>query len=191
RRLGHEVDAAEDDGRLVHLGRLAGQLEAVAGDVGQLLNLTLLIVVGEDDRVFAGLEGADFVDDVGHERGPCFVNRVAGSTHVTGDRAAARPLTVILSRRPLPSARAAWIMGRSNHLFGEDGTVGKVLCGVVALVLAAGGVRAQADKPAEERALADKATKLTQESEELFGQGKVKEAADKAAEALDLRRKLY
>ena len=30
------------------LGRVAGQLEAVAGEVGQLLDLAVLVVVGED-----------------------------------------------------------------------------------------------------------------------------------------------
>jgi hypothetical protein len=51
------VDAAKDDRRVVDLGRLAGQLEAVAGDVGQFLDFAFLVVVGEDDGVLAGLEG--------------------------------------------------------------------------------------------------------------------------------------
>src|SRR5262249_39298279 len=41
RRLGHEVDAAEDDGGGVDRGRGAGQLEAVAGEVGQLLDFAV------------------------------------------------------------------------------------------------------------------------------------------------------
>src|SRR5207247_5440969 len=40
-RFGHEVNAAEDDGAGLHLGGGAGEIQAVAGDVGQLLDLTL------------------------------------------------------------------------------------------------------------------------------------------------------
>src|SRR5262249_28664024 len=43
----------------------------------------------------------------------------------------------------------------------------------------------------EEKELADKATKLNREGVQLYGLGKRKEAAEKAAEALTMRRKLY
>ena len=65
-RLGHEVDPAEDDGPGVNPGRRPGQLEAVAGDVGQLLDLAFLVIMGQDRGVLALLEGEDLVVDVGH-----------------------------------------------------------------------------------------------------------------------------
>ena len=49
-RLGHEVHAAEDDVRRVRPGRrLLGQLEGVAGDVGELDDLVALVVVAEHE----------------------------------------------------------------------------------------------------------------------------------------------
>jgi CHAT domain-containing protein/Tfp pilus assembly protein PilF len=71
---------------------------------------------------------------------------------------------------------------------------GLLACGLLTLLLTA-GVQAQADKPPEwtpeEKELADKATKLNEAGEQLYGMGKLKEAAEKFAEALALRRKLY
>ena len=56
RSLGHEVDAAELD----HLGvggrRLPREAERVADEVGHVLELGELVVVGEDDRVALGRE---------------------------------------------------------------------------------------------------------------------------------------
>src|SRR5262249_3599398 len=57
--FGHEVDAGEDDvfgadGADALGGELA-ELEAVAGEVGELDDLVLLVVVAEDDEVFADL----------------------------------------------------------------------------------------------------------------------------------------
>ena len=53
-RLGHEVDAAEDDElRLGPTGRIAGQLERVAGDVGELDDLVALVVVSQDEHPLA------------------------------------------------------------------------------------------------------------------------------------------
>ena len=51
RRLGHEVDAAEEDRRGVRRGRLPREPERVADVVGDVLHLGQLVVVGEDDRV--------------------------------------------------------------------------------------------------------------------------------------------
>ena len=49
-RLGHEVHAAEDDVRRLRAGGgLAGQLERVAGDVGELDDLVALVVVAEHE----------------------------------------------------------------------------------------------------------------------------------------------
>ena len=68
-RLGHEVDAAEGD----HLGagarRLLGEAERVAHEVGDVLDLGQLVVVGEDDgaallgeRPHLGLQRGDVVE---------------------------------------------------------------------------------------------------------------------------------
>ena len=54
--------------RRIDLGRLAGQLEAVAGDVGQFLDLALLVVVGEDGGADLLLEVEDFGGDVVERR---------------------------------------------------------------------------------------------------------------------------
>ena len=49
--LGHEMHAAEDDELGVFLlGGLAGELEAVAGEVGEIDNGVLLIMMPEDDQ---------------------------------------------------------------------------------------------------------------------------------------------
>ena len=48
--LGHEVHAAEDDVLRLRAGRrVPGQLEGVAGDVGELDDLVALVVVAEDE----------------------------------------------------------------------------------------------------------------------------------------------
>ncbi len=75
RRLGHEVDAAEDDHVGVGLGRLARQGERVAGEVGDAVeDLRRLVVVRQDHRVPLLLEAPDRGDvgrvdrplDLGH-----------------------------------------------------------------------------------------------------------------------------
>ncbi len=63
--LGHEVDAAEGDDLGLGRRRLARELERVAGEVGDVLDLRHLVVVGEDDRVALGGQRADLV---GHAR---------------------------------------------------------------------------------------------------------------------------
>ena len=60
-RLGHEVDAAEDDRGRVGGGRLAREAERVADVVGHVLHLGHLVVVGEDDRVALARELADLL----------------------------------------------------------------------------------------------------------------------------------
>ena len=72
-RLGHEVDAAEDDVRRVRPGRgLLGQLEAVAGHVGELDDLVTLVVVAEHEHRVAerglGLASASHQAGVGGSR---------------------------------------------------------------------------------------------------------------------------
>ena len=56
--LGHEVNAAELDHLGIGLRRLAGEAERVADEVGHVLQLRQLIVVGEDDGVALGGERA-------------------------------------------------------------------------------------------------------------------------------------
>ena len=51
RGLRHEVDAREDDHLGRRLRRLAGEAERVAHEVGDVLDLGPLVVVGDDDRV--------------------------------------------------------------------------------------------------------------------------------------------
>ena len=64
------MDAAEDDGVGLHLRGGAGQLQAVAGEVGQFLDVAFLVVVGQDGGVFLGFEVTDFVEEIGHQRVP-------------------------------------------------------------------------------------------------------------------------
>ena len=63
------MHAAKDDGLGGHGRGGPGQLEAVAGKVGQFLDIAFLIVVGENRSVGAFLERKDFVDNVGHWQG--------------------------------------------------------------------------------------------------------------------------
>src|SRR5439155_11427006 len=71
-RLGHEVDAAENDRARGDSGGGAGQLEAVAGAVGQLLDLSILVIMGQNRGVFANLQTADLIQDVVQRRDPLF-----------------------------------------------------------------------------------------------------------------------
>ena len=66
--LGHEVDAGEEDdvGRRL-LGRLR-ELERVAQEVGEVLDVALLVVVREQDRVALALEALDLVFEVERAR---------------------------------------------------------------------------------------------------------------------------
>jgi iron-sulfur cluster assembly accessory protein len=69
--LGHEVHAAEDDELGVRPGgRLAGELERVAGDVGELDDLVALVVVAEHEDPVAerGLGARARADQVGVAR---------------------------------------------------------------------------------------------------------------------------
>ena len=59
RRLGHEVDAAEGDHVPVHLRGGARQGQGVAHEVGEILDLVLLVVVGQQDGVALLLELED------------------------------------------------------------------------------------------------------------------------------------
>ena len=61
RRLGHEVDAAEDDHLCLGGGRLARQTERVADEVRDVLDLGHLVVVGEDHCLALRDQRADLV----------------------------------------------------------------------------------------------------------------------------------
>ncbi len=64
RRLGHEPDPAERDDIGIGRGGLARQIEAVADEIGEVLYLRLLVIMGEDDRVAFLLEARDFGEQV-------------------------------------------------------------------------------------------------------------------------------
>ena len=70
--FGHEEHAAEHDHRRIDLGGLAGELQAVAGDVGERLDLALLVVVGQDGGPELLLEvenfGGHVVENSRHDR---------------------------------------------------------------------------------------------------------------------------
>ena len=66
--FGHEVDAAEEDiFGLGEFGGFAGELEGVAGDVGEADDVVLLVMVAEDDELVAqfGFSGGNAFDDRG------------------------------------------------------------------------------------------------------------------------------
>jgi hypothetical protein len=58
--FGHEVNAGEDDDIGFGFGRLLAESEAVAYIVGYILNIAVLIIMGQDDGVFLALESVDF-----------------------------------------------------------------------------------------------------------------------------------
>ncbi len=64
RRFGHEVDAAEDDRGGLEAGRLAAELEGVADEIGRVLDLRDLVVVGENDGVLLPFQLGDPGQDV-------------------------------------------------------------------------------------------------------------------------------
>ena len=59
RRLGHEVDAAEGDHVALDLLRGLRELERIADEVREILDLGFLVVVGEDHRVALALHARD------------------------------------------------------------------------------------------------------------------------------------
>ena len=62
-RFRHEPDAAERDDVAIGLARFAGEFEAIANDVGQFLNLGVLIVVSEQDSTAVAFEVENFFGD--------------------------------------------------------------------------------------------------------------------------------
>ena len=63
-RLGHEAHAAEGDHIGIGRGRLARQIEAVADEIGEVLDLGFLVVMGEDDGVALALQPIDLGEQV-------------------------------------------------------------------------------------------------------------------------------
>ena len=108
-RLGHEVHAAEDDVRRVRAGgRLLGQLEGVAGDVGELDDLVALVVVAEHEDPVAerGLGGAGALDEAG----------VGGRRQVAGALDAALGGEVAAVTEDEQGQRGvAWLLSRCAH----------------------------------------------------------------------------
>ncbi len=64
RGLGHEADAAKSDHLGIGRGRLARQIEAVADEIGEVLDLGLLVIMGEDHGVPLALQARDLGEQV-------------------------------------------------------------------------------------------------------------------------------
>ena len=64
RRLGHEAHAAKGDHLGVGRRRLARQIEAVADEIREVLDLRLLVIMGEDHRVALALQPLDLGEQV-------------------------------------------------------------------------------------------------------------------------------
>ena len=64
RRLGHEAHAAEGDHIGIGRRRLARQIEAVADEIGEVLDRRLLVIMGEDHGVALALEPLDLGEQV-------------------------------------------------------------------------------------------------------------------------------
>ncbi len=97
-RLGHEVHAAEDDVLGLRAGgRVPGELEGVAGDVGELDHLVALVVVAQDEDAVPerGLGRAGALDEV----------RVGGRGEVAGALDAALAVRVGLAAEQQQSER--------------------------------------------------------------------------------------
>ena len=73
RRVGHEFDAAEGDHVGVGFRRLARQLEAVADEIGEVLNVGGLVVMRQDNRVLLLAEAIDLGEQIlsGRQVGLC------------------------------------------------------------------------------------------------------------------------
>ena len=90
--LGHEMHAAEDDELGVGvLADLAGELERVAGVVGELDHLVALVVMAEDDEATA---------ELGLRRGDAAVHLLVGETEVfLGQRLALGDVLFLVRRQ--------------------------------------------------------------------------------------------
>ena len=64
RRLGHEAHAAEGDDFGVGRRGLARQVEAVADEIGEVLDFRLLVIMREDDRVALLLQALDLGEEI-------------------------------------------------------------------------------------------------------------------------------
>ena len=58
-RLGHEAHAAEHDDIRVRAGGLARQIEGIAHEIGEILNLGVLVIMREDDGVHLAAQTSD------------------------------------------------------------------------------------------------------------------------------------
>ena len=113
--LGHEVHAREHDVLRVGARRsVARQLEAVAGDVGELDDLVALVVVAEHEDAIAErrLRGAGALDEAGVARG----GRSPGhSTPRSLSGSAPRPSSSSASGVGSGSTKVSVVMAASSH----------------------------------------------------------------------------
>jgi len=78
-RLGHEVNAAEDDHLGLGGGRLLRELQRVAHEIRDVLDLRVLVVVGEDHRVQLLAQALDPAQErLALRHGPFRRGRLAG-----------------------------------------------------------------------------------------------------------------
>lgn len=77
-RLGHEMDATENDHRGLDLGGRAGQSQTVACIVGDFLDFPLLVVVGKNGRAFFFFQPQDVRYHLIHDNCPKSVEVRAG-----------------------------------------------------------------------------------------------------------------
>ena len=57
------MHAAEHDRARGHAGRIAGELQAVAGKIGNVLNLAIHVIMGQNGGVFFLFKGLDLVHE--------------------------------------------------------------------------------------------------------------------------------
>ena len=76
--LGHEADAAEGDDVGLGRGRLARQVEAVADEIGEVLDFGRLIIMCQDDGVALALQPLD----VGAQIDCGALEGIEGGTHL-------------------------------------------------------------------------------------------------------------
>ena len=60
-RLGHKMDAAEDDDIGLSAGSVLAQLQRIADKIGYILDLAQLVVMGQDNSILLPLQAGDTV----------------------------------------------------------------------------------------------------------------------------------
>ena len=104
-RLGHEVDAAEDDQVRRGAARLHREPERIAGEIGDVLDLGDLVVVGEDDCVLLLTQAVDLGGQLRvRQVGVVVVSGDAGGFDLAHDSTLA-PGSVVISSVPCGNTR--------------------------------------------------------------------------------------